>query len=127
LRQVLGQTQSSASKPYQKKELPDVITDSRYLHLLLFQSERAWAYAMELKRDSSGESRKHHHVVKRLRRAAQYASQLSETAEKHSTEKRAQLDVKVDRYLHRLDVKRSGKVLMMFTGVFGFDARLSSF
>jgi signal recognition particle subunit SRP68 len=105
LRQVLGQTQSSASKPYQKKELPDVITDSRYLHLLLFQSERAWAYAMELKRDSSGESRKHHHVVKRLRRAAQYASQLSETAEKHSTEKRAQLDVKVDRYLHRLDVK----------------------
>jgi hypothetical protein len=26
-----------------------------------------------------------------------------------------------------LDVKRSGKVLMMFTGVFGFDARLSSF
>jgi signal recognition particle subunit SRP68 len=95
LRQVLGQTQSSASKPYQKKELPDEITDSRYLHLLLFQSERAWAYAMELKRESSSESRKHHHVVRRLRRAAQYALLLSEIAEKHSAEKRTQLDVKV--------------------------------
>ncbi|KAH8556197.1 hypothetical protein BGW37DRAFT_471473 [Umbelopsis sp. PMI_123] len=94
LRQVLGQTQSSASKPYQKKELPDEITDSRYLHLLLFQSERAWAYAMELKRESTSESRKHHHVVKRFRRAALYASQLSEVAEKHSAESRTQLDVK---------------------------------
>jgi signal recognition particle subunit SRP68 len=95
LRQVLGQTQSSASKPYQKKEFPDEITDSRYLHILLFQSERAWAYAMEMKRESSSESRQRHHVVKRFRRAALYASQLSQVAEKHSAEKRTQLDVKV--------------------------------
>ncbi|KAJ2963429.1 hypothetical protein NQZ79_g1551 [Umbelopsis isabellina] len=94
LRKALGQAHSSANKPYQKKELPEEITDSRYLHLLLFQSERAWAYAMELKTESSTESRRHFHIVNRLRRAAQNASQLSKVAEQHSAEKRTQLDVK---------------------------------
>src|ERR1700710_185212 len=95
LRKALGLAHSSANKPYQKKETPDEITDSRYLNLLLFQAERAWAYAMELKRESGSESRKHFHVVKRLRRAAQHAGELSAVTEKHSADKRTQLDVKV--------------------------------
>jgi signal recognition particle subunit SRP68 len=95
LRKALGQAHSSANKQFQKKELPEEITDSRYLHLLLFQAERAWAFAMELKRESSSESRKHFHIVKRLRRAAQHAALLSKIAEQHSAEKRTQLDAKV--------------------------------
>ncbi|RUS23340.1 hypothetical protein BC937DRAFT_86974 [Endogone sp. FLAS-F59071] len=77
LRQVLNFTHSKG-KGFQKKEAPSDFTDSRHLHLMLYQTERAWSYAMELKRESTerNDPRKRYHLVKRLRKAAQYSEQL---------------------------------------------------
>lgn len=50
----------------------------RYLHLLLFQAERAWGYAMEIKGLSVAldDPRKQIHYKGRLRKAAKFAEQL---------------------------------------------------
>jgi signal recognition particle subunit SRP68 len=46
--------------------------------LILFDAERAWSYAMELKRESRSEAepRKRQHAIKRLRRASRIAEHL---------------------------------------------------
>ena len=45
----------------------------------LVNAERAWAYEMQLKGDITEEtSRTRHHMIKRLRRAAKYATELEE-------------------------------------------------
>ncbi|RUS26317.1 hypothetical protein BC938DRAFT_470923 [Jimgerdemannia flammicorona] len=51
---------------------------TRYLHLVLYQTERAWSYAMELKRESTerNDPRKRYHLVKRLRKTVQYSNEL---------------------------------------------------
>jgi len=52
----------------------------------LFNTERAWSYAMELKRESrsSGDVRKKHHLIKRLKNAAKYGEQLEELCSRKS-------------------------------------------
>ncbi|CAF0816975.1 unnamed protein product [Didymodactylos carnosus] len=66
----------------QKKFLKPTITDdlvakdTRYLLLPLMCSERAWAYAMQLKSESNTEPRKKFHLLSRLRKAVKYAEQL---------------------------------------------------
>ncbi|GFR43258.1 hypothetical protein Agub_g4319, partial [Astrephomene gubernaculifera] len=69
---------------YQKRKL-DVhnVTDVRHLYVTLFSAERAWAYAMELKREAEarGEAgrvdpRKRHHLIGRLAKAVQWSSEL---------------------------------------------------
>lgn len=54
-----------------------MISDPRVLEILLFDAERAWAYAMELKSSASQEPRKKHHSIKRLIRASQIAQKLT--------------------------------------------------
>ncbi|CAG8464890.1 5137_t:CDS:10 [Funneliformis caledonium] len=66
-------------KSFQKKEIADdVFNDVRYLQIVLFNTERAWSYAMELKRESrsNGDVRKKHHLIKRLKKAAKCGIQL---------------------------------------------------
>ncbi|KAL1916511.1 uncharacterized protein VTP21DRAFT_5702 [Calcarisporiella thermophila] len=77
LRKVLDFTHSKG-KGFQKKQITtDVVSDEKHLHLLLFNAERAWAYAQELKRDTTSNPRKRHHMVRRLRKAAHFASELA--------------------------------------------------
>ncbi|XP_065186896.1 signal recognition particle subunit SRP68-like [Sycon ciliatum] len=61
-----------------KKITVEKVTDVRYLHLVLMSAERAWAYAMELRPQSNTEPRKHFSLLKKLRRAEQYAVELEE-------------------------------------------------
>ncbi|ORX81532.1 hypothetical protein K493DRAFT_411954 [Basidiobolus meristosporus CBS 931.73] len=68
-------------RTFQKKIItPDVVNDSRFLHIILFDCERAWSYAMELKAEAGGyeEPRKHNHLIRRLRRAVQNAKLLND-------------------------------------------------
>lgn len=50
----------------------------RYLHVPLFNTERAWAYAMELKQDLERkvEPRKRGHLIRRLAKACAFAAEL---------------------------------------------------
>ena len=57
----------------------NVLTDyamSRYLYLPLFDAERSWAYAMELKSESNTEPRKKFHMMNKLKKAVEHASDL---------------------------------------------------
>jgi len=65
---------------FAKNELtPDVVTDPRHLMIALFNSERAWASAMEIQQEEgSGEKSadSHSHLLSRLRKAAKWADLL---------------------------------------------------
>jgi len=50
----------------------------RSLHILLFDAERAWAYAMQLKEETVNDPRKRDHMVRRMKKAADLASKLEE-------------------------------------------------
>ena len=59
---------------YQKRDLTnlDEINDSKYLLIPLFQAERAWAYAMQLKQDVNSNLRKKFHLINRLKKAMKF-------------------------------------------------------
>lgn len=68
---------------YIKRNLEEhMVTDSRHLQVPLFSAERAWAYAMELKKatEERMDLRKRHHLVRRLAKAAKWAGQLAALA-----------------------------------------------
>lgn len=68
---------------YQKKELnADEINDVKYLFIPLFQVERAWAYAMQLKQEANTDPRKKFHVVNRLRKAIKHSNELEKLSAK---------------------------------------------
>ncbi|KAG2195646.1 hypothetical protein INT47_002885 [Mucor saturninus] len=96
LRQILKLTQANNKQTNIRKSIPQEINDVRYLHLLIYESERAWAFSMELKQESSKsmDTRQRHHLVKRLKRASQYAQQLYTLCENQTVDSRTVLDVK---------------------------------
>lgn len=55
----------------------------RFLHLLVFEAERCWAAAQQLKQESQTEPRKRHHMNARLRKAERYAKELLTLSENH--------------------------------------------
>ncbi|KAF2073422.1 hypothetical protein CYY_005270 [Polysphondylium violaceum] len=57
---------------------PKQINDQRYLVITLLKAERAWAYAMDLKREfeQGGDSRLNFHIIRRLDKASKHADQL---------------------------------------------------
>ncbi|KAG9291736.1 hypothetical protein G9A89_012021 [Geosiphon pyriformis] len=71
---------NSKGKAFQRKDITeDVLTDVRFLQIILFNTERAWSYAMELKRESRSngvDTRKKFHLIKRLKKAVKYAQAL---------------------------------------------------
>lgn len=82
LRRSLKQT--NGTKRYVKKEIkPDSIDTERYFLIPLYQAERAWAYAMQLK-DEVGPNevppRKYFHIVRKLAKAVHWCNQLTKLA-----------------------------------------------
>ncbi|KAK3816919.1 MAG: hypothetical protein JOS17DRAFT_838631 [Linnemannia elongata] len=69
-----GKDKSFASRPI----TAETVTDEKYLHLMLFQAERAWGYAMEIKALSVAldDTRKQQHYMNRLKKAAKTAGEL---------------------------------------------------
>ncbi|GAA5801525.1 hypothetical protein HPULCUR_006973 [Helicostylum pulchrum] len=96
LRQILKLTQANNKKVNAQKNFPQEIEDVRYLHLYIYECERAWSFAMELKQESSNsmDTRQRHHLVKRLKRASQYAQKLYALCENQTVESRTALDAK---------------------------------
>ncbi|KAJ3013960.1 signal recognition particle subunit srp68 [Thoreauomyces humboldtii] len=62
------------------------------LEILLFEAERGWAYAMDLKAEIRDEPRKRLHMIKRLKRAAESAQKLSVICDRVA-DARTKLDV----------------------------------
>lgn len=81
------------NRRYQKKELTvDDLTDSKFLLIPLFQSERAWAYAMQLKQESNSEPRKKFHLVNRLRKSVRFAAELDKLSQSAKCDARTKLE-----------------------------------
>ncbi|UJR35497.1 hypothetical protein I4U23_028251 [Adineta vaga] len=83
-------------KKFQKPVITDelVAKDSRYLLLPLICSERAWAYAMQLKSEANTEPRKKFHLLNRLRKAVKHAAQLETLCNQQKTcDARTKLEV----------------------------------
>ena len=49
----------------------------RFLHVVIFEAERCWAYAMQLKDLANTEPRRQHHKMKRLKKAVKHAETLA--------------------------------------------------
>jgi hypothetical protein len=65
----------------QNELTPEVVTDPRHLMIALFNSERAWAQAMEIQQEEgTGEKNadSHSHLLSRLRKAAKWAVLLQD-------------------------------------------------
>ncbi|KAF9161771.1 signal recognition particle subunit srp68 [Actinomortierella ambigua] len=78
MRKALGVTHGK-DKTYTKRPITaETLTNEKYLHLVLFQAERAWGHAMEIKAISVAwdDPRKQQHYINRLKKAAQHAQAL---------------------------------------------------
>lgn len=75
IRHTLQFTQMDKKRFSKKTLTPAVATQAEYLELGLMLSERAWAYAMELK-ESIEEARKRFHYRRKLAKAVKLAEQL---------------------------------------------------
>lgn len=53
-------------------------SDEKFIHIPLISSERAWAYAMQLRQEANTEPRKKFHLVSKLKRACFYSLQMQE-------------------------------------------------
>jgi hypothetical protein len=65
---------------YQKRKLEvPLITDARWLMIPLMSAERAWAQAMEIKKENEDRPLPHkrHHSIRRLTKAAAWAAELA--------------------------------------------------
>lgn len=79
---------------FQKKEINiDEINDIKFLLIPLFQAERAWAYALQLKQESNNEQRKKYHVLNRLRKAVKHSNELEKWSAKFDA--RSKLEAQV--------------------------------
>ncbi|KAH8868812.1 Signal recognition particle subunit SRP68 [Schistosoma japonicum] len=76
MRKSLHFQQGSRSKVTPKKLTPDIVTNPRFIILAVFEIERSWAYAMQLKAESSTEIRKRFQMCSRLRKAVARAELL---------------------------------------------------
>ncbi|XP_065846752.1 signal recognition particle subunit SRP68-like [Oscarella lobularis] len=92
VRKSLSFVHGSRHRFHQKKLTIDVITDSKFLLLPLMNSERAWAYAMQLRQQANTESRKRFHMVRRLKKAAKHARALSQLCEADICDARTKLE-----------------------------------
>lgn len=58
----------------------------------LFQAERAWAYAMQLKQEANTEPRKKFRLVNRLKKCVKFASELEKLSESEKCDARTKLE-----------------------------------
>lgn len=78
---------------FQKRELNlDEVNDSKYLLIPLYQAERAWAYAMQLKQESNSDARKKFHLINRLRKAVKFSADLEKLSQSNKCDARTKLE-----------------------------------
>nr|XP_039252363.1 signal recognition particle subunit SRP68-like [Styela clava] len=82
LRKVLGLKMGEKKKVVPKVINESLMTDSRYILLIVMAVERAWSYAMQLKQEASDNLRKRHHMIQRMKKATFQAEHLNNLCEK---------------------------------------------
>ncbi|KAJ3094611.1 signal recognition particle subunit srp68 [Phlyctochytrium planicorne] len=132
VRKIAGlQQQSKGSKKFSKKPISsELVSNSRYLEILLFDAERSWSYAMELKRDSTEEPRKRHHLIRKLKRAAQFAADLETVCQGVGADDQSTLDARayasvMAGYVH-LERQEWGPAMDRFAAARTIYAKMSS-
>uniref|UniRef100_A0A671YNP8 Signal recognition particle subunit SRP68 n=1 Tax=Sparus aurata TaxID=8175 RepID=A0A671YNP8_SPAAU len=92
LRKTLGFRMGNRHKFIGKKITVEMLSDSRYLLLVLMEAERAWSYAMQLKQEANTEPRKRFHLLARLRKAAKHSEKLEKLCESHRVDAKTKLE-----------------------------------
>ncbi|KAA8595020.1 hypothetical protein FQN60_012155 [Etheostoma spectabile] len=92
LRKTLGFRMGNRHKFIGKKITVEMISDSRYLLLVLMEAERAWSYAMQLKQEANTEPRKRFHLLARLRKAAKHSEKLEKLCESPRVDAKTKLE-----------------------------------
>ncbi|KAK5599540.1 signal recognition particle subunit srp68 [Crenichthys baileyi] len=92
LRKTLGFKMGNRHKFVGKKVSVEILSDSRYLLLVLMEAERAWSYAMQLKQEANTEPRKKFHLLARLRKAAKHSEKLEKLCESPRVDAKTKLE-----------------------------------
>ncbi|KAB0796200.1 hypothetical protein PPYR_10261 [Photinus pyralis] len=96
LRKVLkipqGDRRHYKKRPVTDEHVSNPVLDERLLHIPLMLAERSWAYAMQLRQESNTEQRKKFHMIRKLRKACFYASQLEELCKSDRCDARSKLE-----------------------------------
>ncbi|EQB77241.1 signal recognition particle protein [Camelus ferus] len=92
LRKTLNFKMGNRHKFTGKKVTEDLLTDNRYLLLVLMDAERAWSYAMQLKQEANTEPRKRFHLLSRLRKAVKHAEELERLCESNRVDAKTKLE-----------------------------------
>lgn len=67
----------------------------RFLHLPLFNAERSWYYAMQLKSEANTEPRKKFHMLSKIKKAVSFAEELNELCKSPKCDAQTQLESQV--------------------------------
>ncbi|KAM7418971.1 hypothetical protein PAMA_016201 [Pampus argenteus] len=92
LRKTLSFKMGNRHKFIGKKITVEILSDSRYLLLVLMEAERAWSYAMQLKQEANTEPRKRFHLLSRLRKAAKHSEKLEKLCESPRVDAKTKLE-----------------------------------
>ncbi|XP_061089288.1 signal recognition particle subunit SRP68 [Conger conger] len=92
LRKTLGFKMGNRHKFTGKKITVEMLSDNRYLLLVLMEAERAWSYAMQLKQEANTEPRKRFHLLSRLRKAAKHGERLERLCESTRVDAKTKLE-----------------------------------
>uniref|UniRef100_A0A674D208 Signal recognition particle subunit SRP68 n=1 Tax=Salmo trutta TaxID=8032 RepID=A0A674D208_SALTR len=92
LRKTLGFKCGNRHKFTGKKMTVEMLSDNRYLLLVLMEAERAWSYAMQLKQEANTEPRKRFHLLSRLRKAAKHGERLEKLCESPRVDAKTKLE-----------------------------------
>ncbi|XP_063052338.1 signal recognition particle subunit SRP68 isoform X1 [Engraulis encrasicolus] len=92
LRKTLGFRMGNRHKFTGKKVTVEMLSDSRYLLLVLMEAERAWSYSMQLKQEANTEPRKRFHLLARLRKAAKHGEHLERLCESPRVDAKTKLE-----------------------------------
>ncbi|XP_034045228.1 signal recognition particle subunit SRP68 [Thalassophryne amazonica] len=92
LRKTLGFKMGNRHKYIGKKISVEVLSDSRFLLMVLMEAERAWSYAMQLKQEANTEPRKRFHLMARLRKAAKHSEKLEKLCESPRVDAKTKLE-----------------------------------
>uniref|UniRef100_A0A3Q3MBI1 Signal recognition particle subunit SRP68 n=1 Tax=Mastacembelus armatus TaxID=205130 RepID=A0A3Q3MBI1_9TELE len=92
LRKTLGFKMGNRHKYIGKKVTVEILSDNRYLLLVLMEAERAWSYAMQLKQEANTEPRKRFHLLARLRKAAKHSEKLEKLCESPRVDAKTKLE-----------------------------------
>uniref|UniRef100_A0A8C5RA52 Signal recognition particle subunit SRP68 n=1 Tax=Leptobrachium leishanense TaxID=445787 RepID=A0A8C5RA52_9ANUR len=92
LRKTLSFKMGNRHKFTGKKITKEMLSDNRYLLLVLMDAERAWSYAMQLKIEANTEPRKRFHLLSRLRKAVKHAEELERLCDSDRVDAKTKLE-----------------------------------